>query len=339
MQHYRLLRNNKESGPYTWKELAHLPLKPYDLVWADGKSAAWRYPSELPEFRDIAPAVEEDFYQQYHLKSEKIPAPAGPRSTSVPAPEKGSNQKKNISVILPNRSNAPIPEPVLRMVQKAKETRQTEFNAPVFDEAPVPATLREPVMTVNAPEIDQLKIPSVKKHRNKNLRLPILIAGICLLSASIWWMNKPTGGPATSSIQPVKKLPAENAAPVIQTGLSDEAEPTEEFTSDILPLPGNPALEFAALKRHLSVQPQHINVGMFGGINRLQLLVKNSHSAPLAAIQIAVDFLEKDQTLLHTEIVEIKSINAGASLSVRVPANGKGRAVQTRVIAIGDLRP
>ena len=44
---YRILRNNKELGPFELDELVHLPVQPTDLVWQDGKSAAWLYPSEI----------------------------------------------------------------------------------------------------------------------------------------------------------------------------------------------------------------------------------------------------------------------------------------------------
>src|SRR5688572_12163101 len=44
---FRLLRNNKETGPFSLDELLQHSLKPYDLVWVEGKCAGWRYPSEL----------------------------------------------------------------------------------------------------------------------------------------------------------------------------------------------------------------------------------------------------------------------------------------------------
>jgi hypothetical protein len=44
---FRLLRNNKETGPYSLDELLQQSLRPYDLVWVEGKGAGWRYPSEL----------------------------------------------------------------------------------------------------------------------------------------------------------------------------------------------------------------------------------------------------------------------------------------------------
>ena len=52
---YHLLRNNKEQGPFTAEELIQQKLKPYDLIWIDGRSAAWSYPGELPEFRTHVP--------------------------------------------------------------------------------------------------------------------------------------------------------------------------------------------------------------------------------------------------------------------------------------------
>lgn len=48
---YRLLRNNKEQGPYSLDELVQLSLRPYDLIWQEGKSACWRYPSEIEELK------------------------------------------------------------------------------------------------------------------------------------------------------------------------------------------------------------------------------------------------------------------------------------------------
>jgi hypothetical protein len=59
MSTYLLLRNNKETGPFTMEEIKDMSLKSYDLVWTVGKSAAWRYPGEITEFKSFAPAVPE----------------------------------------------------------------------------------------------------------------------------------------------------------------------------------------------------------------------------------------------------------------------------------------
>ena len=69
MNKYLLLRSNKQTGPYTAADLQQMGLKPYDLVWVDGKSAAWRYPGEIDELKPFAPAVEEQPYDRFYKKS------------------------------------------------------------------------------------------------------------------------------------------------------------------------------------------------------------------------------------------------------------------------------
>jgi hypothetical protein len=75
MPSYRLLRSNKESGPYSLNDLVALGLKPYDLVWVDGRSAAWRYPSEISELKEYAPAVEEQPYDRFFKKPSETETP------------------------------------------------------------------------------------------------------------------------------------------------------------------------------------------------------------------------------------------------------------------------
>lgn len=68
MNQYLLLRDNKQSGPFSPKELENMGLKPYDLVWQEGKSAAWRYPSEIDELKRFAPVVEEQPFDRFFKK-------------------------------------------------------------------------------------------------------------------------------------------------------------------------------------------------------------------------------------------------------------------------------
>src|SRR5687767_1655369 len=70
MNKYLLLRDNKQSGPYTVPELIEKGIKPYDLVWHDGKSISWRYPSEIEELKAYAPVVEEQPFDRFYKKPE-----------------------------------------------------------------------------------------------------------------------------------------------------------------------------------------------------------------------------------------------------------------------------
>lgn len=69
MNKYLLLRDNKQTGPYSAEELVKKGIKPYDLVWLEGRSAAWRYPSEMDELKAHAPVVEEQPYDRFYKRS------------------------------------------------------------------------------------------------------------------------------------------------------------------------------------------------------------------------------------------------------------------------------
>ena len=70
MKQFLLLRSNKQSGPYSAEDLKQMGLKPYDLIWVEGKSAAWRYPGEIEELKSFAPPVEEQPYDRFYKKSD-----------------------------------------------------------------------------------------------------------------------------------------------------------------------------------------------------------------------------------------------------------------------------
>src|SRR5689334_4475160 len=72
MNQYLLLRDNKQSGPYTVDDIIAKGIKAYDLVWLEGKSAAWRYPSEIEELKEYAPVTEEQPFDRFYKKPEAV---------------------------------------------------------------------------------------------------------------------------------------------------------------------------------------------------------------------------------------------------------------------------
>jgi hypothetical protein len=94
MNTYLLLRSNKQSGPYSLQQLVSLGLKPYDLVWLEGKSAAWRYPSEVDGLKDYAPATEEQPYDRFYKKPEEKPQEKQINKPVQPQHQPMSFQKK-----------------------------------------------------------------------------------------------------------------------------------------------------------------------------------------------------------------------------------------------------
>jgi hypothetical protein len=159
MPSYRLLRSNKESGPYALNDLVALGLKPYDLVWVDGRSAAWRYPSEVDELKEYAPAVEEQPYDRFYKK---------PSETETPAkePVASANSEKTYQQTTINESFAKE-EPTKIIFEKPVEIKEDKKTIP---EIPKPYQSPEPKkkVFVSMPETNTFEpyqnTPQVDRH-------------------------------------------------------------------------------------------------------------------------------------------------------------------------------
>ena len=105
---YLLLRNNQQTGPHSLEELLQLDLRPFDLIWVEGKSYGWSYPSEIETLKSFVAA-------------------APPQRTDASAAGKPVSDKK-IFVSLPVanlQSSVPPPSPVQDPIeQKAEELRK-----------------------------------------------------------------------------------------------------------------------------------------------------------------------------------------------------------------------
>jgi hypothetical protein len=141
MATYLLLRNNKQQGPLSLQHLIQLGLKPYDLVWVDGKSAAWRYPSEIPELKPYSDAVEEQPYDRFYKKPEERVEPA----PQAPAPVVNVEPKRQEAVVKHMiREQRPVAASMPDIVFPdenpgyADEIRKTAQSTPSYQQKPVP---------------------------------------------------------------------------------------------------------------------------------------------------------------------------------------------------------
>ena len=209
---YLLLRNNKQSGPYSLEELKSMGLKAYDLVWLEGKSAAWRYPSELEELKPFAPAVEEQPFDRFYRRpaptataaansagaslSTKAPASDAPIPVTVESSK--APGKRIIYVTMPAARNASVtasqptvtrPEPAREFVQQAPNARETQS---LFHEDLTPAT--EPARPIETrPRViedysahqagDQTIVEEFFPRKKRSPRLiRLLTIAICILA-------------------------------------------------------------------------------------------------------------------------------------------------------------
>lgn len=198
---YLLLRDNKQSGPYSLDELKTMGLKAYDLVWVDGKSAAWRYPCEIEELSAFAPAVEEQPFDRFFKKPSSTSKPANAAATSpnVLSSEASTvSGKRIIYVTMPagkgqgvltrepvrNTSSAPA------TVNRSADTRDIRPVTPVENNNPPswqPAP--GPVMD-NEAKLSQIRedwkndveiTPLIKKRKELRIVQPLAVA-VCVLA-------------------------------------------------------------------------------------------------------------------------------------------------------------
>jgi cytoskeletal protein RodZ len=168
---YLLLRDNKQTGPYSLDEIKVKGLKAYDLVWVEGRSAAWRYPSEVEELSAFAPAVEEQPFDRFYKKpttqgvggqatqgvggqatqsvggqaTQGVGVQAGQPNSPALAVMSEANPKRSIYVTMPGgissrevrRESAPMRDAVpMRETQPVYRNTRTEYIEPVAEILP-----------------------------------------------------------------------------------------------------------------------------------------------------------------------------------------------------------
>ncbi len=128
MNKYLLLRDNKQSGPYTLEELVAKGFKAYDLVWLEGRSAAWRYPSEFPEFKQFAPVIEEQPFDRFYYRK--------PASNAEAVEQETVTKKENITPVMVEAAPAATVKEAIKpkkiyVTMPAGINRATSFTAAV----------------------------------------------------------------------------------------------------------------------------------------------------------------------------------------------------------------
>jgi hypothetical protein len=210
---YLLLRNNQQTGPHSLEELLHLELKPKDLVWVEGKSYGWSYPTEI------------DTLKPYVKGAKASPRPQSPESVpSDPirksSPEFSSNKKIYVSMpsgATPLQSQPETQDPI---EQKAEELRKR-----IQSYNPQQETGKQDIRTNYSKKLEDVEEEYTswvfQKKRKKDLLAgisPVALGIIVVIGLTgAWWMLKP------SSARP-------DQPPVVSTAPRVEA-PREEIMS------------------------------------------------------------------------------------------------------------
>ena len=254
---YSLLRNNKQSGPYTLEELLQLKLKPFDLVWVDGKSAGWSYPSEIDALKiyvaDIPKPIETEHAALSTQSPEQnivTPPPAKEivlkKSTasttakniyiSLPA---GSHVKENSISVIPRAENIEEEEsPEARLERKAQELRN---RIQAFSESKKQPKADNDLDTKYARSLDDIKEEYsswLYQQRNKKNVVPkktlFMIAGIAALFIGVYFLTRLSSVSKTNEEHILSAEEIKSTAPVFDASDKKEngLEKNKKLTKD-----------------------------------------------------------------------------------------------------------
>lgn len=213
---YLLLRNNRQTGPYSLEELLGLQLKPFDLVWVEGRSAAWQYPAEIPALRSFVPDTPRAENPFQPIQTEALEKEVPQKPASRPEPSTLSSAKVFVRMPQPAVPPAPAMEPV----------RSSPSIEPPLVEPPMPSampSLSEPAPLRNERfSSDDADVRSWNYHPpqrkkkslgKKDLVLTALLIGV--LAGGYYLMSRPEVLPRTS---------ARSAVPIPSTAATPSAE-------------------------------------------------------------------------------------------------------------------
>jgi hypothetical protein len=241
---YSLLRNNKQSGPYTLEELLQLKLKPFDLVWVDGKSAGWSYPSEIDALKDyvtdIPKSVETEeaalstqspegniisqpTAKEFVSKKTTVSTAAKHIYISLPA---GTHIKENAISFIPPAENIEEESPEAKLERKAQELRN---KIQAFSESKNQPNADNDLDTKYARSLDDIKeeysswLHQQKKKKNAvPKKTYFIIAGFAVLFIGAYFIIRLFSNAKTNEEHILSAEEIKSSAPVFNSGAKKE---------------------------------------------------------------------------------------------------------------------
>lgn len=209
---YVLLRNDQQTGPYSLEEIIQFDLKPYDLIWIEGKSAGWYYPQEIGALRP---------YLGFLPKKPAAQNTTAPKTVFVSLP--GVVQKEE-PLAAPLPAAAPeTPKETLRFFAPASKNLEEEVYAQF-----TPKTAgKEPALETMAARTEP-----PKKKQKPALSVGVAITAVFVVGgvfAASWIMNRHSNEeedlpPLTASSAPAQEVAA--TAPATANHPSPGASPS-----------------------------------------------------------------------------------------------------------------
>jgi hypothetical protein len=297
MKKYLLLRDNQESGPFNIDELVLMDLRTMDLIWIEGESTKWDYAGEIEALKAF---VHDDEVRIPEKKEHRI---------FVSLPSNFSRKRK--SELSSEYASFPILE--------SEAVLETNYLQPMEE-------LRENYKPVEKKPIwNKSLLPSPHIMNLVGVFMG-LILGALLIKKMVEGFD--SDEPDQSSVAAVI-----NDIPVpknlnVHNALATEVVPTDT-TGKVLP-----KLRPLDIRKQVKVKTNDYKVGMFGGIDGLQLTAENNSPHFVDRMDVAIDYLKPNGEVIRTDNISFSLIKAKKVQTISVPHSSRGMKVRCRVLTV-----
>jgi hypothetical protein len=368
MSSYLLLRNNKESGPFTIDEIKVMSLKAYDLIWIVGKSAAWRYPGEISEMKSFAPPIPDQV-------------------TDLTKAKKGD--QANIASRDTNKQNVAPSRSVYVNLPSEKRIATIQHAGLLFDrDLSIP---EKNEIAYDFSDIYKKKPTQPARFSGKILWLStiVLLFGAGLLTGFFISDRRkffsidaihPQSGQAT---QPVQVINGKNVSPGINTNIKnfqpigtavsaiDSIKHVSPVARKSLTGIGKKNVNNSTIKKDsavgqsivlsslklsdsinqstasntellyqkIKVHPEnYINLvtgrystGVFGGISSFPVSVTNNSPIVMGLVVVSIDYIQNNEKIFKTESLSFSDLEPGETVTMKAPKSARGIKISTHI--------
>ena len=345
MKNYIVLRNNRQSGPYSLEELRLFGLSASDLVWVEGESTAWQYPNNINSLGTIAEEgikqpfpfsepVREDHksFEQYDW--EAMAASAGHDDTALSA----ADFPDRTSVYSTRRTNG-----IKRQKTLSIAPALFGFVLLLFGVGFCAFVVKRMVegfgddffATAEAKNISE-EVLSVSSSHTAQSNLSGVIP------------NSLTAAVKTDTVQTkaevARVLPATLTKPIPKPDVSTDLAKSTTSTDSIVASPKEEAMQSEEQKEEpappvkappvLEVSANDYSVGLLGGISNLELSVSNPSTELIEKAVVEVEYLKPNGNPVKSQTISVENISPGGSKKIAVPSSNRGVKIRYRVVSI-----
>jgi hypothetical protein len=303
MKKYLLLRDNRQSGPHTIEQMGSIGLHPLDLIWIENESTSWKYPEEIEELKDFSR------HDVSSLQSDHLPKKNEKVFISLPYNFTAKNRlhEDHEYSLLPVNEMEPVLEThYTKSLEDLKENyRHSKQKKTIWEKRILPSANAASVIAVF---------------------LGVMLGAFIIKK----WVDgyEPVPEETAMAIPAIDREAVKQPEENIQNALVTEIVPVYKNT------PAVKKTKKINVKNQLKLSNNKYKVGLFGGINGLQLTVFNTSAQVVDRVIVAVDYLRPNGAVVQSENVAFTSIKPKGAQTISIPGSNRGVKVQYKILKV-----